>query len=198
MKPLGWSATAFLVAVGILAASGVYLSVEYTPSSIESGSVGAARTVHEITAYVALLLGGALVVTSRRAWHRSGPERAMWLSGAIALIAATGYAIVTGDRLAWDQLALWAVTTDVLSGVWLPGSVKFVVVDGTELSRSAFTRAVWLHVIAVPVVVLLASTAVIVAGRRARRATAESSDSSAAASSESSREPSSLRATEPS
>ena len=59
-------------------------------------------------------------------------------------------ASVTGYLLPWDQLALFAVTvgTNISGYTWLrDGSVRFVLMDGTEIAPATLFKWLLLHAV---------------------------------------------------
>jgi quinol-cytochrome oxidoreductase complex cytochrome b subunit len=79
-----------------------------------------------------------------------------WLVGVGAFVVA-GLGQISGQLVAWDRLAPNAVASaDEVRGVVdaLSDDVRFLLIDGTEVSRSAY--AVWagVHVLAVPAIAL--------------------------------------------
>lgn len=112
---------------------------------------------------VALLLAvdlalGAAARHARRAWTRVGAS--------VVLVAAVGVALVSGPKLAWSQLALWAVTRgDQIRGIFQSYEVRYVLADGGELSQSSFHRWAWIHILVVPLVIVASA---VLLWRRAR------------------------------
>ncbi|MFN8026114.1 MAG: hypothetical protein U0W40_07105 [Acidimicrobiia bacterium] len=147
----------------VLVVSGVFLAFRYLPDAASpSDTVGVARTAHAVSAWVAVVgvVAAVVVLVAARADVR---RRALFWCGAVLVVGSVGYGLVTGAGLAWDQLALWAVTTGnhVPRGVLaLPDTVKFVLVGSDELSRGDFTTAAWIHVLVLPLVFLCAAAMV--------------------------------------
>jgi quinol---cytochrome c reductase cytochrome b subunit, bacillus type len=148
----------------VVAATGVYQAFRYLPTAARAwpgqGFAPAGRgliydttdIVHRWASYllVALVLATAVV-------RAAGTVKARAWSAANVALAAVGMAavaaIVTGPRLQWDQLALWAVTvgTDHFRGVfWSDESVKFILRGSQELGLGEFRRDVWLHTLVFP------------------------------------------------
>ena len=145
-----------LAALGaLLLATGLWLTFRYVPGPGRAWTVSAAHEVHRFAGYafsvVAVLLAVDLALGAdgrhvRRAWTR--------IAATVVLVVAVGVALVSGPKLAWTQLALWAVTVgDDLRGVFHT-QVKYVLVDGTELSLSSFHRWAWIHILVVPLVIV--------------------------------------------
>ena len=103
-----------LAALGaLLLATGLWLTFRYVPGPGRAWTVSAAHEVHRFSGYafavVAVLLAvdvalGAADRDVRRAWTRIGAS--------VVLVVAVGVALVSGPKLAWNQLALWAVTVE--------------------------------------------------------------------------------------
>jgi hypothetical protein len=86
------------------------------------------------------------------------------------LVVAVGVALVSGPKLAWNQLALSAVTRgDQNRGIFQNDEVRFVLADGGELSRSSFHRWAWIHILVVPVVIVVSAVLLWHRTRRALR-----------------------------
>ena len=141
----------------MLAVTGVALFFLYRPSveqawgdlgDATTSSVGIAsalRLVHRLASTfafwtsVAVGVVLALGASARRRW--TGPA----LGAGIAL--TTVLASFTGYLLAWDQVALWAVKVGSTMRGYTPlfgSQVRFVLIDGTEVSRG--TMLWWLLV----------------------------------------------------
>lgn len=130
----------------VLVLTGVPLIWLYSPDP-EAGSAWLGTT-HRVAS--TLLLNAAvvylIVVVARR------QDRWRWphASGLVVLVFLLGF---TGYLLAWDQLALYAVTvgTDI-RGVLEPFSdeVKFVLLGGAEITASTYRSWVLVHLVALP------------------------------------------------
>jgi hypothetical protein len=157
------------LALAGIVVSGLYLSFRYFPypasvfGEVRSGRhskpalLGYAEAAHVVFAVAALVcslfLGATLVIPALR----GGRRFVAWVVGGVGLIAALGYGLVTGGMLAWDQLALWAVTTGTgIKGVWNQSNVRFYIVDNFEVSRSDYRSRVVVHTIVLTLVVLIA------------------------------------------
>jgi hypothetical protein len=85
------------------------------------------------------------------------------------LLVATLGGSFSGGLLAWDQVALWAVTvgadfkgfTKIVSG----DNVRSVIIGSKEISTGAFTTWFWVHTVVIPVVVLALGIALLRGGR---------------------------------
>jgi quinol-cytochrome oxidoreductase complex cytochrome b subunit len=96
------------------------------------------------------------VVVAQRG--RSGGWRGRHVAVAIAAVVAAGLASYTTRLVRWDQLALRAVTVGTsIDGYWAAAfhhGVRFVLVDGNEVSQRAYATALVVHLVA-PVVATL-------------------------------------------
>jgi quinol-cytochrome oxidoreductase complex cytochrome b subunit len=132
-----------------LAASGAWLWWNYLPGGDEW-----IRVVHQATA-IALLVDAALLVVL--AILRRGRTGATGVVAGLGVFATVGAAYVLGRLLAWDQLALWAVTTGRSSsgGVALTfeSQVKYVLIDGRQVSASTYHWWAVLHLVLAVLVV---------------------------------------------
>ncbi|MGH9155618.1 MAG: hypothetical protein ACRD1K_07265 [Acidimicrobiales bacterium] len=154
---------ALLGAVVAAAVAGVLLSFWWYPSpdTVDGrfpGSDGrTARTIldwHRVALVVVAVLGLVVALVAargRRGW-------AAVLSGAPVVLAV----VVLAGRSAilWDQLALWAVTVGdgIGRGVWFAArssSVRFVLVDGAEVTTDRFRFTVVLQIVVLPGLMLL-------------------------------------------
>ena len=153
-----WVLTAEVV---VLAATGVALYFAYRPDSAAawsdvSGSLSrditfgsVMRDVHGWAAWLALptaLTAGVLLAVRARPAERVAPGVATGVGLVLVVIAAS----VTGYLLPWDQLALFAVTVgENISGyTWLrDGSVRFVLMDGTEIAPATVLKWLLLHAV---------------------------------------------------
>jgi len=149
----------------VLLLSGVWLWFFYRPAvpaawNPELGEMQPMRIVHRLASTGAMwataVLGALLVV---RRWQR-------WpVALAMVMIAVAG--AFSGDLVAWDQLALYAVTVGEefrgLQAVFDDG-VKFVLLDGTEIDVGTFRWWSVVHVALVPV-----AAAIVLVWRRLRR-----------------------------
>jgi hypothetical protein len=159
----GWGVATRAVGVAligsavVLGATGVPLIWRYAPPAH-----GGLRGAHVVAAVV--FLGGGialLVVTFLRRVMVSRRTPRGWLAGMTA-VAAGAFGIVTGRMIAWDWLAVWAVTVPSgdRRGVLRAASseqVRFVIVDGAEVTPGTYRFWMVLHLL------LLALLAVCVA-----------------------------------
>ncbi len=83
----------------------------------------------------------------QRAWN--------WLVG-LGLLLSTLLASFTGYLLPWDQLAFWAVTVGTNIAREAPivgGSIRFMLLGGSEIGQNALLRFYVLHVFFLPAVI---------------------------------------------
>jgi len=170
IKVLAWIGA---VLAAVVVATGVYGAFRYRPEA--SGLTLVVQRLHAVSAVVlavVTVVGGAALVWERRPDRRHGLP-AFAVIGVVALLLAA--AVWSGWRIAWDQLALWAVTPPAATGggtrgVFLHGvPVKVVLVDGVEVGATAFRRTVWAHVVVLPVLVGVGIAFVVVWTRRFAR-----------------------------
>jgi menaquinol-cytochrome c reductase cytochrome b subunit len=152
--------TLLSVEVAVLVVTGIALFFVYRPSVGQAWSdvagvserwdvrmSAALRFVHRFASGLALPTSLALgiVVALRPAGNRrwTGPALGAGLTVTAVLAAFTGY------LLPWDQLALWAVRVGTnLSGyrpLFDPDTVRFVLLDGTEVGRVTVVRWLIVH-----------------------------------------------------
>ncbi len=162
--------------VAVLAVTGLYLAVAYHPSPAESWGVlnaeetgltgrefaHSVRRAHRWTAWSAVLPAVVLAAVSLSEamvrWRGPSRRRSGVVTGPVtAVLVLAG--IATGLALPWEQLALKAVTvgTEHRGFGWLLGDdVRFVLIDGLEVSLTTMRAVFAAHVLAVPAVMALA------------------------------------------
>lgn len=146
----------------VLIVSGVVLSTSYRPSAAEAWDIeqiavadggSAVRTAHRTAS--ALLFPVAVASAVGAVGWSVVARRQTWV-GALALVVAVAGAGMSGFMLAWDQIALWAVTVGTnVDGIWrvaFDDAVRFVIVDGTEVSQTTYRNAVGAHLLLTAVV----------------------------------------------
>jgi quinol-cytochrome oxidoreductase complex cytochrome b subunit len=179
-SPWPWLSAA-VACLGVLGASGAWLSVRYRPyRPPPSGSRfrlpehggGWIADVHEVAALLFYGVVAGLVLTLLlRMVRRLLP---MWVAVPIvAAVSATVVARVSGAPLPWAQLALWAVKANTdYRGVWRAAydpSVRFVL-TGVESSQAEYRLNVVAHIFAVPAVLAVALLGIAALLLRDRRA----------------------------
>jgi hypothetical protein len=132
---------AIVLLVLTLIASGAWLWFRYTPRS------NWISDTHRVAAW-ALVVAAAVAVVVAVVDRFQDVARCVVAS--LALLGAAVAAALTGSLVAWDQLALWAVTTGGpgdLTGVGAATSdrVKFVLAGGRELSPSTYRGWTYAH-----------------------------------------------------
>lgn len=155
-RPLAW---AVVVLIGVAVGTGVALSFLYRPEppdafGLQAGRPGwhdplvAGHVVSTIAACVALvwrcLAGVRRVEAGRRA------------AGAAAIVVGALLAFTGGPGLAWDFVALEAVTVGSISGIWTPvldADVVFVIDGIFEVGVDEYRRRVLLHLLIWPALV---------------------------------------------
>lgn len=160
MTPLARAQRILLGAVvvmgAVLAVTGVWLTFNYRPNAAQAWSdvtdadIGTdwPRLVHQMATVVLVPLVVAFLVVGAVASER-------WRSAG-ALVITTLALAYTGLLLPWDQLALWAVTVGTnyqgMFGAAFDDDVRFVLLNGVEISQA--TLAFWLvvHAAVLPVV----------------------------------------------
>lgn len=175
---------AALVCVGLLAATGVWLSLRYRPRGIavptdrpgvfriRRGDVGWVPGAHRIVAYLLYAVLAALVVAIMAELLRR--RSALWLAPGLLMagIVATAVAHSTGGELPWSQLALRAVKVNArYEGVWKAAFdplVRFVLTD-RELSQQTYRAKVLLHLVAAPLLLIVTLTGLVWRQRDDRR-----------------------------
>jgi len=157
----------------VLVATGVWLLFEYQPASERSWAIDAAHEIHHITG---LLFVVALVATlGVLGWRARERRGAVGMAVGVTAFVLGAFVSVLANRsgrlLAWDQLALWAVRLggDGIRGVVdIPATVRFVIVDGNELTPSTFSALTVLHAAVLPLVAVAMVVAMTVFARPRR------------------------------
>ena len=140
--------------LGLLAATGVWLSFFYRPGSVNNGAVTAMRGVHRfggsllLLVLIVLLVVAVIDVVQRRTGHEP------WIIA--AALALLGLVLsVSGFLLPYDQLALRAVTvrTDI-SGFFelFTDEVRYVLIGTSEVSVSTIRGWFVVHSLVLPLV----------------------------------------------
>jgi quinol-cytochrome oxidoreductase complex cytochrome b subunit len=117
------------------------------------------RELHSTAAVLSLCSSVALVgVVVAARWTKSDRVPPVWLLGGVGAIVLALAGLLTGPLLAWDQLALWAVTLgdDLYEGVLAPFSadVRFVFVDGREVGPGTYKAWAAVHIVVLPLLAL--------------------------------------------
>lgn len=127
---------------------------------------------HQWSLVVWMVTAGASLVAlvALAATTRPSRDAAIAAGAAVVSVVAAVVALTTRSLVQWDQLALWAVAVgDGLDGYRsaLDDGVRFVLIDGVELSRGEYRAALTLHLLAhlVGVAAAVGTLAVLVARR---------------------------------
>lgn len=146
------------IELAVLAVTGVILYFVYRPSSgqawvLVDGSSDAVfsdrlRIVHRLVSVAVLPTGLAAAVLLT-----TGERPRPWVGFGVVKAAAIPFAAVaagvTGYLLAWDQVALWAVTVGTnLDGfeILTDDDARFVLIDGVEVGVDTILRWLMVHV----------------------------------------------------
>lgn len=126
------------------------------PPGSSRGDVWWLREAHTVASTMLLGAVAGIIVVLAVAGVRQLRVPPGWLVALGALVVA-GLGQISGQLIAWDELVLKAVTVgDDLRGVvdGLSGDVRFLLIDGTHLSRGAYAAWAGVHVLAVPLIAL--------------------------------------------
>jgi hypothetical protein len=158
-----WLAWIGGIALVVVLATGAYVTFRYRPDA--NGTTRAMVRIHKWSSYT---LGFAalctmLVLVPRRALRVVVP-----IAFFVVLWSLCGR---WGTKLAWDQVALAAVTTGRgVEGIFVRhDAVKFVLVDGHEYSWEHFRTFFWLHAVVFPLAIAATFVWAILWSRRIRR-----------------------------
>jgi quinol-cytochrome oxidoreductase complex cytochrome b subunit len=142
-RAAAWLARLLAVALAALVVTGLPLILLYQPR----GAWAWLSTAHSLAS--SLFLGAAaamLALALAVAFARTAP----WAGWFLTLAVAGSF---TGQLLAWDQIALKAVTVgSSYRGMLDPlgDDVRFLIIAGTEVSQGSFLAWLLVHVVAVP------------------------------------------------
>jgi hypothetical protein len=192
LTAVSWAGAAVAVVVALL---GFWLARVYRPGPYVaqvaelSGQAAASRgwsDRHQLSSGVLVMLSalvmGLAVVLSVRA-DVSARYRWRTVGAAVVALVTSVVTVVTRSMVEFEQVALWAVTVgDNLDGYWFAAfsdEVRFVIVDGYELSPTEYGVTLVVHLVA-PILAAAALVAVAVEGRRARGAAPVTEELSAA------------------
>jgi quinol-cytochrome oxidoreductase complex cytochrome b subunit len=162
---LRWTLVLTGVAFVVLLVTGLYLMWFYRPNE-ELGWINVTgsppdtlpdtmRDIHQVASllFVALALVAAVMAVVLAVQLRKVVAAVV---GCVFFLFAFN-APVTGSLLAWDQVALRAVTVGTsYQGFWKinSGNVRYVLVDGHEISSEPFMRWFWVHTTVLPIALI--------------------------------------------
>jgi hypothetical protein len=141
--------------LAVLTGTGVVLLFRYRPAPEMSWTLHAVHSTHAIAgAAFVIVLAVTLAVLAYRALRTRGWRGAV--VGVASLVFGAFVSVLayrSGRLLAWDNLVLWAVRPnfDYRGVVNLPEAVRFVLVDGHDLTRARFEFLTWLHAAVLPI-----------------------------------------------
>ncbi len=156
------------VLFGILALTGVYLMLFYTPAvgsaygdmqrlrtSIGFGQL--VRNVHRWSAHLMVLVVALHLVRVFYAGAYKKPREFNWVIGVVLLLLTLGLSF-TGYLLPWDQLSYWAVTvgTNLVNYVPLVGNqLQDLLIGGDQIGQATLLRFYVLHIAILPGLLVL-------------------------------------------
>ncbi len=126
------------------------------PTGDDRGDFWWLREAHGVASTMLLGAVAGIVVVLAVAGVRRLRVPPGWLVALGAFVVA-GLGQISGQLIAWDQLALKAVTVgDDVRGVvdGLSDEVRFLLIDGTEVSQGTYALWAGVHVLAVPLIAL--------------------------------------------
>lgn len=151
-----WMTAALVVALAVSAMTGMLLLVLYEPTThLQGFPVGTASPLSRVLLVVDTIARQASVVLSL-VWvgislgfaPRGASRRVAVLIGGLVVVVFCLAAWYFTSLVRWDQIALWAVTVGTDTKGYLPAAtpdqVRFVLVDGSEISQGAYST--WLSV----------------------------------------------------
>ena len=152
----------------LLTITGIFLMFYYAPTvenayadiadlSTEVAFGSLVRNMHRWGAHLMVLV--VFLHMSRVFYHGAykPPREFNWVIGVILLLL-TLLLSFTGYLLPWDQLALWAVTVGTNMAGFVPvfgEQVKFVLLEGAEVTAGTLLRWYVLHVLFFPFIIVL-------------------------------------------
>jgi quinol-cytochrome oxidoreductase complex cytochrome b subunit len=148
-----------VVLAGVLAASGVWLTFTYRPNAAQAwpgvsdpSPMQWPRMIHVVATWLIVPAAAGLMVASLAVKRATAPA-----VGLLVLVIALAY---TGFLIAWDQLALWAISSAGFpDGMWAAAfddRVRFVLIGGAEISQG--TLRLWFIVHGAVLAVVLGPT----------------------------------------
>jgi quinol-cytochrome oxidoreductase complex cytochrome b subunit len=147
-----WSLWVAAGLVGVLVVTGAWLWFRYQPDPEWFGD-GAApvRWPQALHAVAGGVVGIVVLLATLAAWaaRREARGRPVGLAATVAALGLAFGAAYSGYLIAWEQLALYAVTVGDVRGMgvlWDP-DVRFVIVDGVEVAAATVQRWAVAHVL---------------------------------------------------
>jgi quinol-cytochrome oxidoreductase complex cytochrome b subunit len=143
------------VTIAVLAATGIWLWFRYVPTAARgwphpaggSTSESWVQVTHRVASWIAIALGVVTLVLLIGRRVASGGRGIVAGLGLGVTVAAASF---TGFHLAWDQLALWAVTVgNDMRGVQaiFDARVKYVLLGSREVSPGTYRFWAIAHVV---------------------------------------------------
>lgn len=162
--------SATLMTFIILAATGIFLSMNYSPSpdhawdsiqyinnQVPMGSL--IRGIHHWAAAAMVLLVFLHMLRVYFMGAYKYPRELTWVIGVFLLLLVLGSGF-TGYLLPWDQKAYWATTVGSRIAGAVPligGFLRKTLVGGPEMGAATLTRFYALHMLVLPIVIGLLS-----------------------------------------
>jgi quinol-cytochrome oxidoreductase complex cytochrome b subunit len=157
-----------LVLFVVLAATGLLLSMHYTPSEAEAyrsiqrlhQTVPLGRLLHAVHHWAANLMVVMVVLHMLRVFitgSYKNPRELNWIAGAALLVLTLAFGF-TGYLLPWDQKAYWAtvVGTNMLGSVpYLGPKLAAFLRGGSEVSGQTLLRFYSMHMLWFPLLTAL-------------------------------------------
>jgi quinol-cytochrome oxidoreductase complex cytochrome b subunit len=162
--------SATLMTFIILAATGIFLSMSYSPSpdhawdsiqyinnQVPSGSL--IRGIHHWAAAAMVMLVFLHMLRVYFMGAYKYPRELTWVIGVFLLLMVVGSGF-TGYLLPWDQKAYWATTVGSRIAGAVPligGFLRKTLVGGPEMGAATLTRFYALHMLVLPILIGLLS-----------------------------------------
>jgi hypothetical protein len=133
------------VAVLVLVVASWRLLTDYQPKPVGDPRLADGYR----TATRALIaVGTVLVVLRATIWRERGSRGSAPIAFAVGGTLLVGISTFTLGKLLWDSIGVWAVTVPDVAG-FLDATdgdvVRFVIVDGSEVSPGSYTRSLIFH-----------------------------------------------------
>ena len=168
---VGWFYTlgsATLMTFVVLAVTGIFLSMNYSPSpdhawdSIQyiDDQVTLGAVIHGIHHWAAAAMVLLVFLHMLRVYFMAAykyPRELTWVVGVFLLLFVLGSGF-TGYLLPWDQKAYWAtvVGSEIAGSVpWIGGFLRETLVGGPDMGAATLTRFYALHMLVLPILISL-------------------------------------------